>query len=358
MRAEGGRRVRSESGGRRGAGRAAALLLALALAGALSSWPAPAAAHRLAPSLLQLVEREDGGVDVVWRTSLLVPSGTAPAPVLPEDCVSRGEPEASRSDTAATLRFSVACPDGLVGRTLSVRGLAESGTNALVRVELADGRRLRAVLHAGAPAYLVPARESAARVAAGYLRLGVHHIAGGLDHVLFVLGLVLLVRGARRLLATVTAFTAGHSVTLCLAALGLVRVPAAPVEVAIAASVFWLALELCGAAPGRLAARRPWALAGGFGLLHGLGFAGALTAVGLPPGDVSLALAAFNAGVELGQLALVAAIVAARRVLPDAGDAGRALRPLRLAPAYAMGTLAAYWILARVGVGVGDVLNF
>jgi len=149
-----------------------------------------------------------------------------------------------------------------------------------------------------------------------YAALGVEHILTGPDHLLFVLGLVLLVAGTRRLLATVTAFTVGHSVTLSLAVLGFARVPPGPTEVLIALSVYALAVELArDARRPTLMRRLPWLVAAGFGLLHGLGFAGALRQAGLPAGDVPLALAAFNAGVELGQLLFIAAVLVVRRAV-------------------------------------------
>jgi len=177
--------------------------------------------------------------------------------------------------------------------------------------------------------------------------MGIAHIFGGFDHLLFVLGLVLLVSSAARLVKTITAFTLAHSLTLGLATLGLVRVPQAPVEAAIALSIVFLARELIERRRGNpsLATRRPWLMSFGFGLLHGFGFAGALSAVGLPQGDVPLALAGFNAGVEVGQLLFVSAALlvfaGARRV------ADRTPVWVRTAPAYGIGSVAAFWMIAR-----------
>ncbi len=314
--------------------------------------PGPAAAHRLAPSLLSLRETGGGEVRVLWRTPLLQPSGARLEPALPEHCETRGEPTASVDGGGASLAFVLDCGGrGLVGTEVGVRGLAESGTGALVRVELADGRVLQGVLAGGRDRFPVPARERPAQVAASYLSLGTGHILGGLDHLLFVLGLVLLVRGRRALLAAVTAFTAGHSVTLSLAALGVVRFPTAWIELAIAGSVFALAVELAGGTPdggapaGGHGRGRPWAWAFAFGLLHGLGFAGALAEIGLPAGEIPWALASFNAGIELGQLAFVAAVLLVRRALaaPLATAPGWVAR----VPVYGIGSLAAYFCLER-----------
>jgi hydrogenase/urease accessory protein HupE len=183
-----------------------------------------------------------------------------------------------------------------------------------------------------------------------YLGLGVEHILFGVDHLLFVLCLLLLVREIRKLLATVTAFTLAHSITLAAATLGFVRVPAAPVEATIALSIVFLARELSRGEHLRSAVTRsyPWLVAFSFGLLHGLGFAGALAEVGLPQREIPLALFAFNVGVELGQLAFIATVLFLVR--------GFRLLPLRMpswssvAAGYAIGSVAAFWVFARLSV--------
>src|SRR4029453_11844785 len=173
-------------------------------------------------------------------------------------------------------------------------GLRERRTDALVRIALADGRLIQMVLRGDQSGLTVPARVSRRDVVRDYLRLGFEHILTGLDHLLFVLGLVLLVHGRRRLLWTITAFTLGHSVTLSLAVLGFVHIPPRPVEALIAGSIFVVAVELTREAQGRTSrmGRRPWAMACAVGLLHGLGFAGAMAQVGLPAHDIPLALVA------------------------------------------------------------------
>ena len=312
---------------------------------ALSAWgalAAPAYAHPLAPSLLELDERPGGRIELVFRTPLVRASGADLVPILPEGCRAVGSPRIERDDRAETSRTTLDCGGApLVGRELGVAGLRESATNALVRIELADGTRAQTVIDAERPRFTVPARASRSETLRAYLALGIRHILGGLDHLLFVAGLVLLVSSARALFATVTAFTLGHAITLSCAALGFVHPPVAAVEVAIAASVFWLALEL---AERRGSPRRPARMAAGFGLLHGFGFAAALSEAGLPSVDVPLALAGFNAGIELGQLAVVAALLVFVRTLR------RFERPL----AYVFGTLAAFWLIERSLAALGS----
>jgi hydrogenase/urease accessory protein HupE len=258
---------------------------------------------------------------------------------------------------ASVDRWTVDCgADGLESGEVSIGGLELTLTDVLLRIEWTDGTRFSTVLRPEA-ASIRPARgEDAGKSsvpAAGFLRLGIEHILGGVDHLLFVLCLVLLVDGARRLLATITAFTLAHSITLALATLGVVHVPSRPVEASIALSIVLLAVELVRRWRGEdegLSVRQPWLVSFAFGLLHGLGFAGALSQVGLPQGDIPLALFLFNVGVEVGQIAFVVAVL----VLLAIGHAlvrRRALTLPRwapLVPAYGIGCVASAWLLQRV----------
>lgn len=325
------------------AGRLLALVLALAV------WVPSAGAHPLAPSLLELTQQADGKVDVRWKVPLLRVRGSNVRPEFPAACRELTAPTGVEQGEAVILSWQIDCgATGLVGREVRVAGLGEGSNDALLRVSLPDGRVFRHVLRTDAPSFEVPASGRPESVLVGYIRLGFDHILEGLDHLLFVLGLLLLATSPLLVLETVTSFTVGHSVTLALASLGIAQVPSRPVEVLIAASILLLAVELARGreAPPTLLRRFPWAMAFLFGLLHGLGFAGALAEIGLPPDDVPLALFSFNVGIELGQLAFVAVMMVAglllRRVLRT--------RPpwLDLAPAYGIGCLSAYWVLERL----------
>jgi hypothetical protein len=314
-----------------------------------------AAGHPLAPSLLELSERDGGEVAVLWKTSLFQPRGAAPIPVLPPVCVVLGEVTAEQDGSARVLRWEVACGDaGLAGQSVGVAGLEVGDGTAIVRVTDARGERIQTLLSSREPTFEIPEHPVPTRVARDYLGLGVRHLLLGFDHVLFILALLLLIVDRRTLLLTITAFTLGHSVTLVLASLGYVSLPSAASEVAIAASLLLLAAEIPARQRGggwRLA-RRPWRVAFLFGLLHGLGFAGVLSEVGLPVGEIPLALFAFNIGIELGQLALVA--VATGMALCGLGLEGRP--PLvRLLSAYAIGALAGYWVIERLAVAARAV---
>jgi hydrogenase/urease accessory protein HupE len=235
---------------------------------------------------------------------------------------------------------------GLVGKSLRIDDLGPAKIDTLVRIELADGRQIQRVLRRSEPSMIVPERATRFGVFRDYLAIGFEHILGGADHLLFVFGLFLLCSGFVPLAKTVTAFTVGHSITLSLAALGYAQLPSGPIEVLIAASVLALAVDLARDADRPTWMRRfPWPMALLFGLLHGLGFAGALREVGLPDGEIPMALFSFNVGIELGQLAFVALVLAARALVAPrvAAAPGWMLR----APVTAMGALAAYWCLDR-----------
>ena len=323
----------------------AALLVALATLGATD-----AGAHALSPALLVLQEHAGGRVDVTWKIPVLRLTGADVQTALPSDCPPAGTPSVDEDAESVTTRWTVDCgAAGLVGKRIAVDGLGPAKTDALLRLELADGRTFDTVLRAREPSLVVPGREAHTALASRYVALGIEHILTGYDHLLFVFGLLLLAAGTRALVATVTAFTLGHSITLTLAVLDVARVPPAPVEVLIAFSIFVLAVELArpdgAGAPATLMRRRPWLMAATFGLLHGLGFAGTLRAAGLPSQAVPLALLGFNAGIEIGQLAFVLTTLAATRLLRPV------LRGLpvwtRPVPVYAMGSLAACWMIQR-----------
>lgn len=322
--------------------RALCLLVLLALAPTT-----PGLAHPLAPALLEFREVGPGQVEMLWRSSRFRATGRAPQPLLPAGCEAPGAPQVQDEPAARSERRTLRCTRPLAGQLLRVEGLEGSGINVIVRVVQAEGSALQALLGERAPAWQVPTAEAPPPVFSGYLLLGIEHLWGGFDHLCFVIGLVLLLRRLRPLVVGITAFTLGHSLTLGLAVLGLVRVDPGFTEFAIAASIVLLALELLRRpehGPG-LVARRPALLPSAFGLLHGLGFAGALGAVGLPQGEIPLALLAFNLGIELGQLSLVVALLAVAALMRRV--AGGLSPRWPVLPAYCIGTLATAWCLER-----------
>ena len=236
----------------------------------------------------------------------------------------------------------------LRGQTLRIRGLESTMTDALVRLEFADGTAWTQRLTAREPSAMVPIGQSGWSVAAVYIKLGVEHILLGFDHLLFVLALLLITNGIWKLVKTVSAFTLSHSITLTAASLGFVHVPPAPVEAIIALSIVFVAAEIVKKRRGRegITATRTWVVAFTFGWLHGLGFAGGLRQAGLPPGHVPTALLFFSGGVESGHLLFVAAVVG----LMSAGRRTRIQMPRRvgLVPPYAIGSVAMFWVIQRL----------
>ncbi len=301
-------------------------------------------AHPLAPALLELREAASGRVEVTWKRSALRVPGSDLQPILPVDCAVLEAPRVEEQGAAMIAHWSIDCgAAGLVGRSLRIDDQGPARIDTLVRIELADGRKIQRVLRRSEPSMIVPEQASRFTVFVDYLSIGFEHILSGADHLLFVFGLFLLCTGLAPLAKTVTAFTVGHSITLSLAALGYARFPSGPIEVLIAATVLALAVDLARDEARPTWMRRfPWPMALVFGLLHGLGFAGALREVGLPDGEIPMALFSFNVGIEIGQLTFVAALLAltplVRRIpIP---------LPRRLA-VYAMGSLAAFWMIER-----------
>jgi hydrogenase/urease accessory protein HupE len=306
-------------------------------------------AHEVRPAYLELTEKSDGNFSVLWKVPLRGDARPPIAPQFPESWREVSPPVGALSPGAILERWTIE-PDaeGIDNATVAIAGLGSTMMDTLVRVQRADGTTHEGLVRPRAPTYTIPARDSVGRIAWTYLVLGIEHILFGIDHLLFVLALLLITSGTWRLVKTVTAFTVAHSITLSAAVLGFVNVPSAPVEAIIALSILFLAVELVHVHYGResLAQRKPWLVSFAFGLLHGFGFAGALSAVGLPQSSIPVALLQFNVGVELGQLAFVAVVL-----LFCAGlNRIRLAWPtwMRLGPAYAIGSVAAFWTLQRV----------
>jgi hydrogenase/urease accessory protein HupE len=320
---------------------------------ALCMAPAVGQAHEVRPGYLEVREVEQERFDVFWKVPALADTYRLRIhAVMPDSC--KGAPsQGSFVGTAFVERWHATCLGGLVGKTIEISGLSATRTDVLARIERLDGSTQTVRLTPHETSFVVTAAPSRVEVAKTYFVLGVEHILLGVDHLLFVLGLLFLVGSWRRLVATITAFTVAHSITLAAATLGFVHVPQAPVEAAIALSIVFVAAEILRAAKGQagLAARSPWIVAFVFGLLHGFGFAGALREVGLPEQNIPLALLFFNVGVEAGQLLFIAAAITvlslvARAIARRQGWFGDAR--IRTPVAYAIGSVAALWVVQRV----------
>jgi hydrogenase/urease accessory protein HupE len=310
-------------------------------------------AHEVRPAYLELRQTGAETYDVLWkvpgrgdnmRLGLYVE--------FPADCKNVTEPRGTMINNALAERWTVQRAGGLNGGTIHIAGLSATMTDVLVRLERLDGTTQVTRLTPSAPSFVVEAAPRALVVAWTYLVLGVEHILGGIDHLLFVLALLILVKGTRQLIATVTAFTLAHSLTLAGATLGFVHVPGPPVEAAIALSIMFVAAEIIHSREGRtgLTEKFPWIVAFTFGLLHGFGFAAALNEVGLPQSAIPVALLFFNVGVELGQLLFIASVFAfialARQVTRRIGVSQPAWA--WRVPPYAIGSVAMFWVMQRI----------
>ena len=306
-----------------------------------------ARAHELRPAYLQLRQVGADTFDVMWKVPAKGELRLGLYVRFPEQC-SEVEPRTVYlAEDAFIERWQIQCPGGLPGKEIAVDGLAASLTDVLVRLEAMDGSKQTVRLNAAQASFVVQEQPNWRQLAIAYTSLGVEHILLGVDHLLFVLGLMMIVRTTRMLVKTITAFTVAHSITLGLAVFGTLNLPSRPVDAAVALSIVFLGAEILHARSGRLGLtyRYPWIVAFAFGLLHGLGFAGALTDLGLPAADIPVALLFFNVGVEVGQLffvALVLAMLCSFRVLEIYWA-----RWTENVPAYTIGTLGAFWVIQR-----------
>jgi len=308
-------------------------------------------AHESRPAYLEISESAENVFEIKWRRPALGEMVLSMQPVFPPHCALQGKVANYLASGAHVSRWSIHCAEpGLIDQPLSIDGLAQTLTDVLVRLQFLDGTTRTRILKPNATAMTIEGVPSTWQVITNYAVLGVEHILGGVDHLLFVLCLLLIVRGHWLLVKTITAFTVAHSITLAMATLGFVSVPQAPIEAVIALSILFLAVELVKQQQGKndLAMRAPWIVAFIFGLLHGFGFAGALTEIGLPQSDIPLALLMFNVGVEIGQLLFIAAVLvtigAWKRLI------NMELSWLPRTTAYGIGAVSVYWVLSRVAL--------
>lgn len=318
--------------------------LVLALAGTAAK------ADYFRPAYLEMTDRGGGVYDVRWKTPAQSETVVMPIkPVFPPGSRMTRPLASTYASGAMVMSGQVIVPGGIEGKSVRLAGLAETGNQALVRVIGLDGGEELYRVAATDPEVNIPEEPDSLSVSARYTLLGIEHIWFGFDHLLFVAALFMLVRNLRTLFWTITAFTVAHSITLALVTMDVIGVPVPPVEAFIALSIVFVAVEVVRIGQGHesLASRKPWLVAFAFGLLHGLGFASALAEIGLPQNNVPLALLFFNVGVEIGQVAFVAAllgvsIVARRLARPDQ------LSTARLVSCYAIGGLASYWLFDRI----------
>ena len=335
---------------------------------ALLAWQ-PAQAHKMAPSLLMLSELSEGenhepegsksrnaqstGIfSVHWKTPLVLSSPVRIELQLPDHCRNIQQPSPQPDPVGAVYEWQVDCgARGLVGEQIAVTGLRENQSAAVVKIDLLDGRQYRQLINAAEPFYQVPERAKRGAVMWDYFKLGMDHILSGIDHLFFVWTLLLLL-ARRKLLAAITAFTLGHSVTLALAALNVITVPQTLTELFIAFSIFLLAVEIANKRGERgLVYRHSFVVCVTFGLLHGLGFAGALKEIGLPQEEIIAALLTFNVGVEIGQILFICCMLLLMWLISKLSATVAVLQKpisqLHWVPVYIIGVGAAFWCIER-----------
>ncbi|MFM7028100.1 MAG: HupE/UreJ family protein [Chakrabartia sp.] len=307
---------------------------------------APACADELRPGYLDLTEIRPLHWRMTWKGPLKSGLASRATPVLPEGCTA-SPPSRELDEVALRVVWTLSCRAPLAGKEIRLQGLDRTVADALLRIAPLGEPVQTARLTPDRPGFVVAAKASRWDVAKTYLIIGVEHILFGFDHLFFVVALVLLLRRGGTILKAVTAFTLAHSLTLIGTTLGFLGLPQRPVESVIALSIMFLAVEIVKARPEapRLSQRIPWVVAFLFGLLHGFGFAGALKEIGLPQGEVPMALLTFNLGVEAGQVVIVLATMAALALIERLSS--RALRPAIMVATYAIGIIASYWFIER-----------
>jgi hypothetical protein len=324
-----------------------ALILVLSL---LALIVPTAEAHESRPAFLELRQTADDTFDVLWKVPARGNNRLGLYVRFPANCETVGEPLGMFTEGAWVEEWSIRHPEGLVGATIHIDGLQSSLTEAHVRIERLAGTTQIVRVMPAKPLLVVEAAPTRGQLAWTYISIGIKHILGGVDHLLFVLGLLFLVRSRMMLVKTISSFTLAHSISLAIATLGFARAPADILNVLIAMSILFVGPELVYLARGKgsLAIRHPWVMAFAFGLLHGFGFASGLTELGLPKAEIPMALLMFNVGVEIGQLGFVAILLGVWASLKELEF--RWSPRLELAPGYLIGTLGAYWMIGRLVV--------
>jgi len=304
-------------------------------------------AHEIRPVSMEIVEVAEHRYKVRWKVPAVEGRFLAVRPRFAEGCTGWEDAVPRPDGDSAVSRFELRCRDGLEATRIVLENLNRTMIDGVVTVEWLSGETSVTRVKPTDPAMIVPERTSAFEVIADYVVVGIEHILFGADHLLFVLALLLLVDQWRRLLVIATAFTVAHSLTLSLAAMRVISVPVPPVEALIALSIVYMAFELTRKARGEdQGQRRSWLLVFSFGLLHGLGFASALSEVGLPSHELPAALFAFNLGVEVGQVAFILVVFGLRELMRRSSPRIEQLAYWSLT--YLIGGIASSWVLDRV----------
>jgi hydrogenase/urease accessory protein HupE len=312
-----------------------------------------ARAHEVRPGLLELRETAPGTYSMFWKKPAGGETEIDMAPVIPAGCELSTADQGPLTPGAFVMRGVLRCEGGIQGKTLAIGGLESTVTDVIVRVEMLDGRKWTAIVHPSQPSVQIAGLQTRMAVIGSFIVEGIRHILFGADHMLFVLGLLLIVKNRWMLLKTITAFTVAHSITLAIATLGYANAPMNLLNAGIALSILFLGPEIVRSWRGETSftIQHPWVVAFAFGLLHGFGFASALTSAGLPRAELPLALLSFNVGVEIGQVSFVALVLLLERSFQVLEI--RWPRFAEALPGYTVGSLGAFWTIQRVVILLG-----
>lgn len=320
----------------------------------------PVQADEYRPAYLEFKQSSDDTFDMLWKVPARGANKRLGLNVEFQGDIENIKPARTTFVGNAFIETStIKRENGLSGTEIVIEGLTTVSTEVLVRIERLDGSTEVARLTPSSPSFVVTAAPTLWQVANTYLIFGIEHILQGMDHLLFVACLILIAGTWRRILITITGFTIAHSITLTLAAVGLVRVPVPPIEAAIALSIVFLAREIAIERRDTLTWRYPIAISSSFGLLHGFGFASALREIGLPQTEIPSALLSFNVGVEIGQILFVTAVIVSVWLATWFLRQVRRLKDTELNPmdwlgliekplAYSVGSLTVFWTMNRV----------
>ncbi len=304
-------------------------------------------AHEVRPAYLQIKQVSDNVYQVLWKVPRIGDQIPEIEPQFPQNFELNSTALERPISGSMLFIYKLEGPAPLAGNAIRIHNLNKTMLDVLVNVAYLDGEEATLLLKPDRIEGILPGKTNTWSVIRTYTGLGIEHILFGIDHLLFVLSLIIITKGFRKVVKTITAFTLAHSITLSLAVLGFANVPGPPVEAVIALSIVFLALEIVRNIQGHetLTSRKPWLVAFSFGLLHGFGFAGALVEVGLPQTDIPIALAFFNVGVEIGQLCFVVCVIGLIKVLSLYKKWPKVVQKI---PPYAIGSMATFWVIERI----------
>jgi hydrogenase/urease accessory protein HupE len=303
--------------------------------------------HEIRPAYLQIIQVTENTYEVYWKVPSMGDAVPKIQPVFPSSFTVEILKIPNQIAGSVIYSYKIFSDESLQGKVLTIKGLNKTLIDVLVHVTYLNGQKVTIMLQPDKYSSVIPGETSKLDVIKTYTKLGIEHILFGIDHLLFVLALIIITKGAWKIIKTITAFTLAHSITLSLAILGIVNFSPPPVEAVIALSIVFLAVEIIREMNGEktLTGQKPWLVAFTFGLLHGFGFAGALANIGLPQNEIPWALAFFNVGVELGQIAFVLIALAVIKLLSYKKDWPDFVKKI---PTYAIGSMAAFWLIERV----------